>query len=423
MAAMTLYEAAKISRHPLSRGIMLGTTVTNQLISMFPWVPKSSTSFQYDREGTLASAEFVSPTHSSLTESSTTFDQVTVPMRLIDTDVDVYNHVENANDPNGSPRAIQLEKKLKATGLKIQQKMITGGYGTGFTVSGAAASPGLAVDAVTQGPHLDSDRYGPGSLKYTHTGTFWQFRAPGDRDYGPQVAIAADGSATLYSDNPSKWITVTIDVSDASADGECLIRFTSSTNEPDGLLKLIHPDQVIASSGASGDALSFDVLDQLYYEKLKVRDNPVYLMNSKLIRKFRALARTASGGMTPEQIAIPHMGMDGVMGSINVPQYNGIPILTVDDIPSTETKSVSTLSSVLLVSLSAEQGFWGGCQSIGSAQMVDADPRMARIMGFQLYEIGQLESKAATRDRIEWMGAFALGSTLAAARAKEIVTA
>lgn len=422
MSAMTLYEAAKISRHPLARGIMLGTTVTNQLISMFPWVTKSSTSFQYDREGTLASAEFVSPTHTSLTESSTTFDQVTVPMRLIDTDVDVYNHVENANDPNGSPRSIQLEKKLKATGLKIQQKLITGGYGTGFTVSGAAASPGLAVDAVTQGPHLDSDRYGPGGLKYTHVGTLWQFRAPGDRDYGTAVAVAADGSATLYSDNPSKWITVTLDVSDATADGECQIRFTSTSNEFDGLLKLMHPDQVIASTGASGDALSFDVLDQLWYEKLKVRENACYLMNSKLIRKYRALARTASGGMTPEQIAIPHMGMDGTIGTINVPQYNGIPILTVDDIPSNETKTATTLSSVLLVSLGADQGFYGGVQSVGQAQMVDADPRAARIMGFKLFEIGQLESKAATRDRIEWMGAPALGSVLAAARAKEIIT-
>lgn len=424
MAAMNLFEAAKISRHPLARGILLGTTVTNQLISMFPWVPKSSTSFEYDREGTLASAEWVSPTHSSLTESSTTFDRVTVPMRLIDTDVDVYNHVENASDPNGSPRAIQLEKKLKATGLKLQDAMINGGYNTGYVVSNATVTPGLAVDAAVPSVYADSDRYGPGSLKYTHTGTFWQYRAPGDVAYGPQVACAADGTYTLVSDNPSKTLTITLDVSDATANGECLIYFTSSTNQPDGLKKLVTSGQTISSTGANGDALSFDVLDRLYYEKVKSRANLVYLMNSKLITKFRALSRTASGGMTPDMIAIPNLGMDGTMGTINVPQYNGIPVLQVDDIASNESKgSGSTLSSVYLVSLAAEDGFFGGVQSVGSAQMVDADPRMARILGFKLYEVGQLESKAATRDRIEWMGAFGLGSTLAAARASEIVTA
>lgn len=421
--ALNLYEAARISRNPLSKGVLLGIATTNEVMSLFPWVPKSGAAFQYAREGVLADVEFVSPTHTSLTESSTTFDMVTVPMRLIDSDVDVYNYTSNQNDPNGNPKAIQLEKKLKALGRKLQAKMITGGWGTGYTLSAPTGSPGAAITAVTQGPGLDSALLGPGALKYTHSTTSWQFRAPGDRTFGLPVTAAADGAYVIASDNLSKYIAVTLTVAGATADGEVAITFTSSTNEPDGLLKLIPPSQVVASTGADGDALSFDVLDRLLLEKVKVVDNLAFLMNASLKRKFLALARTASGGMTPEHLSIPMLGMDGQMGQRKVPQYNGIPILQVDDIPSNEAKGTKTnLSSVFLTSLSAEEGFWGGVEQDGQSVESDLSPYAARILGVKLYDVGQLENKGASRSRVEWFGGFALGSVLAAARASQIQT-
>ena len=420
--ALNLYEAARISRNALSKGVMLGIATTNEVMSLFQWVPKTGGAFQYAREGVLADVEFVSPTHTALTESSTTFDMVTVPMRLIDSDVDVYNYTSNQNDPNGNPKAIQLEKKLKALGRKLQSKMITGGWGTGYVLSGTG-SPGAAVTAVTQGPWLDSDLFGPGSLKYTHSTTSWQFRAPGDRTYGPAVVAAANGAYVLVSDNPSKYIAVTLTVASATANGEVQITFTSSTNEPDGLLKLIPPSQVVPSTGTDGDALSFDVLDQLILEKVKVRDNLAFLMNASLKRKFLALTRQAAGGTTPNMISIPMMGMNGQIGQQDVPQYNGIPILQVDDIPNNEIKGAkSNLSSVFLVSLSAEEGFWGGVEQDTQAIESDLSPYAARILGVKLYDVGQLENKGASRSRIEWFGGFALGSQLAAARASQIIT-
>lgn len=421
--ALTLYEAARISRDPLSQGVMLGVATTNEVMSVFPWVPKNGGAFSYAREGVLADVEFVSPTHTSLTESSTTFDRVTVPMRLIDSDVDVYNYTSNQNDPNGNPKGLQIEKKLKALGRKLQSKMITGGWGTGYTLSNAAASPGAAVTAVTQGPGLDSALFGPGTLRYVHSTTSWSFRAPGDRAFGPSVTAAANGAYVLVSDNPSKYIAVTLSIAGATSDGDANITFTSSTNEPDGLLKLIPPSQVIQSVGTDGDALSFDVLDQLLLEKVKVVDNLAFLMNATLKRKFLALARSASGGMIPDLLSIPMLGMDGRVGTRQVPQYNGVPILQVDDIPSNEAKGASSnLSSVFLVSLSAEEGFWGGVEQDGQAVTSDLSPYEARILGVKLYDVGQLESKGASRSRIEWFGAFALGSQLAAARASQIKT-
>jgi hypothetical protein len=420
---LSLYEAARISRNPYTKGILLGIATDNEVMSRFPWVTQPGSALSYTREGTLADVEFVSPTHTSLTESTSTFDRVTVPLRLVDSDMDVYNYTANQSDPNGDPWAIQLSKKLKALGRKLAAKMITGGWGTGFVVSGAGVSPGAAVSAVTQGPGLDTDLLGPAALKYTHSNQSWQFRGPGDRTFGAAVVATTNGAYTLYSDNASKYIVVTLTVASATADGECSIRFTTSTNEPDGLLKLIPPSQVVVSKAANGDTFSFDVLDQLLLEKVKVKENLAYFMNASLKRKFLSYVRSASGGLMPEQLALPVLGMDGRDTKVMVPQYNGIPILQIDDIPSNEAKgSSSNLSSIFLASLTPDEGFWGVAQQEGAGVDSDLNPFRTRLMGVKVYDVGQLENKAARRTRVEWYGAYALGSILAAARASEIVT-
>lgn len=420
---LSLYEAARISRNSYARGVLLGVATDNELMARFPWVTEPGSATSYTREGTLADVEFVSPVHTSLTESTTTFDRVTAPFRLIDSDFDLYNYTSNQTDPNGDPFALQLAKKLKSLGRKLASKIITGGWGTGFVVSGAGGSPGAAVSAVTQGPHLDSGLFGPGALRYTHSTQSWQFRGPGDRTFGPAVNATTNGAYTLYSDNPSKYIVVTLTVASATADGECSITFTTSTHEPDGLLKLIPPSQVIASTGANGDAFSFDVLDRLIFEKVKIKENLVFFMNASLKRKYMGLARSASGGLMPEQLALPVLGMDGRDTKVMVPQYNGIPILQVDDLPSNEAKgSASNLSSVFLASLTPGEGVWGVAQQTGQTVDSDLNPFKTRIMGVKVYDVGQLENKAARRTRVEWFGTFCLGSTLAAARASEIVT-
>jgi hypothetical protein len=419
-----LYEAAKIARNPLTRGVFLGIAVTNELFSRMQFVPKSGSAWTYAREKALPTIEFVDPANPVTAESSATFDDVTVPLRLIETDVDVLNTVLNQTDPNGDPRAIQLKQKLKALGMKLQERMFGGGYVTSATFSGAAVSPALALTFVSASAHTDSFRFGPGDIKYVHTGTFWSYRAPGDRTFGTPVAVAANTTnVVLSSDNPNKKIVVNISIAGATADGITSVNFATTTHEFDGLPKLIPATQTIPSTGTDGDALSFDVLDQLLFEKLKKRDAAAFFMNAKLKRKFMALARSAAGGMMPEQLAIPVLGMNGQPAQILVPQYNGIPIFQVDDVPSTEVKGASTnLSSVYLASLEAEEGLYFGVQQESEQALANLTPYDALIGGVKMYDIGQLEGKAASRTRLEWYGSLALGSEYAAARASEIKT-
>lgn len=410
--AHTLYEAAKLSRNPLARGVLTAIATTDEFLSQVPMQGMQGESFSYNREKALPSVEFVSPTHTSVAESSATFDQVTVPMRMIVSDVDVYLFAEQQQGDINAQRAVQLEKKLKALGRTLGQKLITGAFVTSATF--AAALTGVTF--VSAGPGLDSDRHGPGLIFYDQSETTLQFQAPGDVRLGAAVDVGSNGTYTLPSDNPSKFIRVTVVTGSlAGADVETPIRFASTTNEFDGLQKFTTTGQTISSTAADGDDLSFNVLDKLI-EKVKVRTNRHFVMPDALKTKFYSLVR-ALGGSDPQVTTLP-----GVNGP--VPVYRGIPLLTSDWIPATESKGASsTLSSVYLVSCAYDEGLYFGTAGRGGSQMADISPMAARVMGVQLRDVGELESKEAMRTRLSWYGASALGSELAVARASELKTA
>lgn len=406
---LTLFEAAKLHRNPLARGLMMEVATSDQMIAKLRMIPKLGSAFVYNRENTLPSAGFVSPT-ATISESSATFDQVSVPIRLLVSDVDVYSFPAGAQGSENDQTAIQLQQKAKAAGRTIADKAINGAFATTVTYTPTV----LAIDASVVSAFQDSQYFGKGSLKYVHSTTTWSYRAPGDKDFGAGVVAATDGSYTLSSENPNKKLTLTLDVSDATADFVSDVAITSSNDEPDGLKKIVTSAQTVASSGANGDALSFDVFDKLI-DLVKHQDDPAFLANSAIIRKYFALCR-ALGGTTPEHMAVP-----GVTGP--VPTYRGIPILKCDNIASNEAKgSASTLSSLYLADFAPEHGFWAGVASQGSMNF-DASPQSVPVMGLMYENVGTLETKDARRSRIKWYGGFALGSTLAAARASELVTA
>jgi len=408
----TIYDAMKASRNPFTVAAFKAIATSDMLFSVLPFVGKNGEGFEYMREKSLGSFGFVAPGHTSVPESTGEDEEVRVPKREAVADFHIRNFAQDNLAGQVSPADRQTIKKLKSAGRTLAQKAITGGNVTGITVG--AFQSGAYVDAlVAAAPYQDSDRYGPGSLKYTHTGTFLQYRAPGDREYGPQVACATDGDYTLVSDNPSKWITVTLDVTDADANAERLVYFTSSTNEFDGLEKLVAPGQVRSSSGANGDAATFGILDELL-DAVKFSEGLVFTMNQAVRRKYENLLRSM-GGSNP--LTLPNTNMQ-------VPTYKGVPLLTNDWVPSTESKgSATTLSSIYLAALVPDEGFYMG--ALGGEEMeVMADPRNATVMGFRLRDLGQIQSgPSAFGRRLSWYGAAALGSDLAAARASEIITA
>jgi hypothetical protein len=413
--ALTLFEAAKMATRPLFVGFAKEVMTVDETFGMLPFVDCPGDAHRYTREKAIASAEFVDPNTASITESSSTWDDVIAPVRTILADVDVNNLAAAAQSGQNNQTAMQLMQKGKAVGRKLSQKAISGGYITGHTL-GLATDPFTALASYTYGPHMDSDRFGPGSIKYVHATATWSFRAPGDVAYGAGVVVAAGVSTvTLPSDNPSRYIRATITAATATQNGESSIVFTTTTYEPEGLNRLITTAQTITSTGADGDAFGFATLDRLI-SKVKVGSNRAFVMPSELIEKFFAINR-ALGGAAPREMALP--GYSGM-----VPSYRGIPILKNEWIPTTEAKgAATTLSSCYLVAFDANDGFYAFAVGANGQAVAESDPTKRAVMGFMLEFVGTREAKDSKQWRAKFYGGFALKSTLAAARASQIITA
>ena len=313
-----------------------------------------------------------------------------------------------------NPLDRQTVKKFKVAGRTLADKVINGRNNTGFSIQ--AFQGGNYVDAVVPGPWLDSNRHGAGEIKYTNAGTLVQFRAPGDVDFGPAVAAATDGDYLLKSGSPSKYIVVTLDVSDASADAIRRITFSSSTDEFDGVKVLVSSGQTRSSGGADGDQLSFSILDELIDSIKEWQDGKMaFFMHSKLIRQYESLCR--AGGFQLESAPLPGTAQQ-------VRSYKGIYLLNNDNVGCDESKGASsTLTSIYLANLAPEVGLYMGALG-GTRYNVETDPRNASVLGFRLTELGAIQKGGGNKvgRRLAWYGALALGSDLAAARAKEIVS-
>jgi len=411
--SLSLNDAMKLSRKPYTKAMFKAISTTDEVLGAIPFVPKAGNAWEYTREKALPSIAMIADTATSVSESTGSDEMIAQQLREMCSDFYVKNFAQELMSDQVSQFDRQAMKKMKAAGRLLSNKIITGDF-LGTTIVVGAFDTGAYVDAMTAcSGYMDSNREGPGSLKYTHSGTLLQFRAPGDVDYGTAVACATDGSYTLYSSNPSKWITVTLDVSDATTNQERIVTFSSSTNDFDGIQKLCPSAQVRAATATDGDAVTLAILDEMI-DALKVVNNPHFIMNAALRRKVLAQLR-AGGGVDTMKLA----------NGVQVAAYNGIPILRSDWIPSTETKgSGTTLSSIYLASLSAEDGVFMGALGGGSFD-VEGDPRNATVLGFRLYNLGQIQASAGSAQggRLSWFGALGLGSELAIVRAKNLITA
>lgn len=409
----TLFDAMKHSRHPYQTMLLRQIATSDESFSVLPFVPKGGEGFSYEREVELPEFDFINP-GGSVSESTGRSERVLVTKREATSDFYVDNYAQDNMGDQISPLERQTAQKLKAAGRMLAQKIIDGGAITSFAMEPFQAGP--LVDALVDVSPFIQDRHGPGELKFTLTGTLLQFRAPGDVDFGEAVEIASDGTFVLKSSSPSKWIKVTLDVSDATADAIRRITFSTSSHEFDGLERLVPPHRVRTSlaSEADGSDFTFGILEELR-DMVKNRSGQLaFLMRSELRRKYNASCRML-GGVVPQWVQGPHVA---------IPSFDGIPILVNDFIPKDEAKGSSTsLSSIYLVNFTPDgEGVYMGCLG-GERHDVEGDPRNTTVLGFRIRDLGQKEGESKVGRRISWYGALAVGSDLSVARASEIKTA
>jgi hypothetical protein len=416
--ALTIYDAMRGSQNPYQTMLLRQIATSDDMFSVVPFVPIQGEGFSYEREKALGSFTFIAP-GGTVNESNATTERVTASNREATEDFFVPNFAQSLMSSQVSQLEKQTRLKLKTAGRAIAGKMITGASITSATCDNFQGATTPLVDALVSASPFIRDREGPGELQYTHSGTLLAFRAPGDQEFGAGVDISGgDGNFTLVSSDTSKWIRVTLDTSDATGgavDARRRIVFTASGDFP-GLAQQCPTGQIRDAVGTSGDALSFVILEELM-DAVKNRANLAFVMNAKLRRKFNVLVR-ALGAAGPEFVE-----RNGVM----LPSFAGIPILTNDWIPSTETGSSggTTLSSVYLANFAEGEGVYMAAYGSGT-QNVEADPRDVSVMGFQLFELGQKQGatpKSEVGRRLCWFGTMACGSDLSIARAQRIITA
>lgn len=412
--ALTLPEALKHTRNPAMGMIAKAIATTDAFGAIVPFQPIDGTAVPVPREGTLPTTGFIGDDGVIDDVTNGTDDVVHVPVRRIVGDLDVDALADDLTGASpGSQRGRQVQKKVKATWRKIKDKLVNGAHVTSHALA-SSADPFAAISGIDYGPWLSSARRGPGSIKYTHAGQLWQFRAPGDVEYGTAVAATTNGTYLLRSWNESYFIRVTLVVASATGNGETLITFSSSNDEFDGLIEMCDPGQLIDPTGANGDDFSLNMLDKML-RYLKVRTNRAFTMNSAMVEKYYAKLR-AMGGASPQMINLPPF-------SEPVPSYRGVPILENDNCGLNESVgSTTTATSLYLASLDADEGLSLAAAGGGSFD-ADGDPRSRIVLGFRIEDVGLLEGKDHRRTRVKWYGAPVLKSKLALVRYRGVKSA
>lgn len=413
--SVTLHDAEKYSDNPFLTLFFRQIHTADQMWAAMRFAQMGGQSFSYEREVSTGDFNFIAP-GGTVAKSNSATERIAVTQREATEDFEIDNFVLDNQDTDVNPVTRETAQKGKAAGRKIAEKLFTGVGVSGITVQDPlAAGPTISAALVSASAYI-SERMGPGSLRYTDSGTTLEFRAPGDKDYGDPVTVSSTGQFLLRSASPSKWIIVTATVASPNADWERVVTFTSAANEIDSLPRLIASGQTVASSNTNGDALSFDKLEELA-DKVQNQDGLVaYVMPRVLRRKLNALLR-ASGGVEP----MFTMGPD-----LQFPSFNGYPILVNDYIPTNESKGASsTLSSVWCINFTEARGsgLWMGAFGADGQFNVGADPRDEQVLGFRVRDVGQNQTQSKHIYRMSWYGTPCLGSDLSMARASEIETA
>ena len=149
-----------------------------------------------------------------------------------------------------------------------------------------------------------------------------------------------------------------------------------NTKSFDGLKKLLSGTSQEVTAGANGAALSLDTMDQLI--DLVTPGKPDALFCSKRTRRKLSSLRRATGNLL--ETDVDQFGRRALF-------YDGLPILVDDFIQDTETQGSSgaVCSSIFAVKFGMDSGLLG-----------------LENGGIQIEDVGELETKDATRWRIKW---------------------
>lgn len=148
--ALLAAEAAKLSNNQLISGVIDEIIYRDDLFSVLPFVGVNGKAYVYNRENTLATADFLNP-NDPVNESASTFEEVVATLKILAGDVDIDKFLQSTMSDTNDQMAVQIAKKAKGVAMKFHQQLATGvaAGGNGFdglpTLAAAAQARAAAV--------------------------------------------------------------------------------------------------------------------------------------------------------------------------------------------------------------------------------------------------------------------------------------
>jgi hypothetical protein len=162
----------------------------------------------------------------------------------------------------------------------------------------------------------------------------------------------------------------------------------------DGLVNLVTASNQVISMGANGGTLTLDKMDELI-DAVKPGRPDLLLMSKRTRRKLSSLRRSSGNLLETDVDAFGRRALF----------YDGIPLIVDDFVPDDEDQGTATDQCSSIYALKFGQG--AGLLGLEHG-------------GITVEQVGELETKDATRWRIKWYAGLALFSELGAARLKGI---
>ena len=123
--ALLALEAKKLSNNQLVAGIIEEIIYKDELFARLPFTSVNGKAYVYNRENTIATADFLT-VDDIITSGESTFTEVTANLKVLIGDVDVDKFLQSTMSDTNNQKAVQIALKAKGLGIKFKQTLIKG---------------------------------------------------------------------------------------------------------------------------------------------------------------------------------------------------------------------------------------------------------------------------------------------------------
>jgi hypothetical protein len=118
-------EAEKLSNNQLLSGVITEIIDRDDMFALLPFVKSDTKAYMYNRENTLASADWLDP-NDTISEGASTFTEVVAKLRILAGDVDVDKFLSGTMGDTNNQLAVQIAQKAKGIARQFHQALATG---------------------------------------------------------------------------------------------------------------------------------------------------------------------------------------------------------------------------------------------------------------------------------------------------------